>query len=306
MRKILVLGGNGFLGKNLCTYLADNGEKVYSFDMALPEEADKRIEYIAGDFFDDYTLEKIVKGMDVVYHAICTLNPGNSNDKCIVGYERDFVQTAKLCYYLKDTECRMIFFSSGGTVYGNQKIQPIPEDAVPVPINHYGNLKLCIENTIRTFNFQMKKNMLVARISNPYGPGQDYHKGVGFIDAAIKHAIAGETIEIWGDGSVVRDYIYIDDLCKMLYALIDYHGDTEVFNLSSNTGVSQNDIVEIIKGLVPEVNVVYKPGRSVDAKKIILDNSRIHTICDFQTVSIEEGIGNYYRYIKENAAKAAE
>lgn len=306
MRKILVLGGNGFLGKNLCTYLADNGEKVYSFDMALPEEADKRIEYIAGDFFDDYTLEKIVKGMDVVYHAICTLNPGNSNDKCIVGYERDFVQTAKLCYYLKDTECRMIFFSSGGTVYGNQKIQPITEDAVPVPINHYGNLKLCIENTIRTFNFQMKKNMLVARISNPYGPGQDYHKGVGFIDAAIKRALAGETIEIWGDGSVVRDYIYIDDLCKMLYALIDYHGDTEVFNLSSNTGVSQNDIVEILKGLAPEVNVVYKPGRSVDAKKIILDNSRIHKICDFQPVSIEEGITNYYEYIKENAAKAAE
>lgn len=306
MRKILVLGGNGFLGKNLCTYLADNGEKVYSFDMALPEEVDKRIEYIAGDFFDDYTLEKIVKGMDVVYHAICTLNPGNSNDKCIVGYERDFVQTAKLCYYLKDTECRMIFFSSGGTVYGNQEIQPISEDAVPVPINHYGNLKLCIENTIRTFNFQMKKNMLVARISNPYGPGQDYHKGVGFIDAAIKRAIAGETIEIWGDGSVVRDYIYIDDLCKMLYALIDYHGDIEVFNLSSNTGVSQNDIVEILKGLVPEVNVVYKPGRSVDAKKIILDNSRIHTICDFQMVSIEEGIGNYYEYIKEKAAKAAE
>jgi len=306
MRKILVLGGNGFLGKNLCAYLADKGEEVYSFDMTMPQQKDSRIKYICGDFFDDYTLEKVIKGMDVVYHAICTLNPGNSNDKCIVGYERDFVQTAKLCYYLKDTDCRMIFFSSGGTVYGNQEVQPILENAVPVPINHYGNLKLCIENTIRTFNFQMKKNMLVARISNPYGPGQDYHKGVGFIDAAIKRAIAGETIEIWGDGSVVRDYIYIDDLCEMLYALIDYHGVIEVFNLSSNTGVSQNDIVEILKKIVPEVKVEYKPGRSVDAKKIILDNSRIHTICDLQMVSIEQGIKKYYDYIKENAAKAAE
>ena len=173
MRKILVLGGNGFLGRNLCKYLADCGEKVYSFDMSMPEVADNRIEYIAGDFFDDYTLEETVKGMDVIYHAICTLNPGNSNEKCILGYERDFVQTAKLCSYLKDTECRMIFFSSGGTVYGNQEVQPITEDAVPVPINHYGNLKLCIENTMRTFNFQMKKNMLIARISNPYGPLQD-------------------------------------------------------------------------------------------------------------------------------------
>ena len=299
MRKILVLGGNGFLGRNLCNYLADKGEKVYSFDMAMPEISDDRITYIAGDFFDDYTLEKVVEGMDVIYHAICTLNPGNSNEKCIVGYERDFVQTAKLCSYLKDTDCRMIFFSSGGTVYGNQEVQPILEDAVPVPINHYGNLKLCIENTIRTFNFQMKKNMLVARISNPYGPGQDYHKGVGFIDAAIKRAIAGETIEIWGDGSVIRDYIYIDDLCKMLYALIDYHGEIEVFNLSSNTGVSQNDIVDILKRIVPDVQVAYKPGRSVDAKKIILDNTRIHSICDFEMMPIEEGIKRYYTYIKQ-------
>lgn len=306
MRKILVLGGNGFLGRNLCTYLADRGEAVYSFDMAMPEQCDDRINYLVGDFFDDYTLRKVVEGMDVIYHAICTLNPGNSNEKCIVGYERDFVQTAKLCSYIKDLDCRMIFFSSGGTVYGNQDKQPIPEDAVPVPINHYGNLKLCIENTIRTFNFQVKKNMLVARISNPYGPGQDYHKGVGFIDAAIKRAISGETIEIWGDGTVVRDYIYIDDLCRMLYALIDYQGDIEVFNLSSNTGVSQNDIVDILKKIVPEVKVEYKPGRSVDAKKIILDNSRIHTICDFKMVSIEEGIKKYYEYIKQKAVKTAE
>ena len=193
----------------------------------------------------------------------------------------------------------MIFFSSGGTVYGNQDVQPISEDAVPVPINHYGNLKLCIENTIRTFNFQMKKNMLVARISNPYGPGQDYHKGVGFIDAAIKKSISGETIEIWGDGNNVRDYIFIDDLCKMLYALIDYHGEIEVFNLSSNTGASQNDIVKILKNISADVEVVYKPGRSVDAKKIILDNKRIQSIGNFEMVSLEEGIRRYYEYIKQ-------
>ena len=144
MRKVLVFGGNGFIGRNRCRYLMEMGEEVYSFDMSLPEKESQGIHYLEGDFFDDYTLEKIVKGMDVIFHAICTLNPGNSNAKSIVGYERDFVQTAKLCYYIKDTDCRMIFFSSGGTVYGNQEIQPIREDAVPVPINHYGNLKLYV------------------------------------------------------------------------------------------------------------------------------------------------------------------
>ena len=193
----------------------------------------------------------------------------------------------------------MIFFSSGGTVYGNQIEQPIKETAVPVPINHYGNLKLCIENTIRTFNFQMKKNMLVARISNPYGPGQDYHKGVGFIDAAIKRTLMHETIEIWGDGNNVRDYIFIDDVCKMLYALIDYHGEIEVFNLSSNTGTSQNDVINILRQITPDVAVKYLPARTVDAKKIVLDNGRISSICKIPLVSPEEGIRRYFEYIQK-------
>ena len=303
MKKILVLGGNGFIGRNLCEYMVQKGERVYSFDMSMSEQKKTGIEYIAGDFFDDYTLEKVVKGMDIVFHAICTLNPGNSNDKCLMGYERDFVQTAKLCYLLKDTNCRLIFLSSGGTVYGNQEIQPIKENAVPVPINHYGNLKLCIENTIRTFNFQSKRNMLVARISNPYGPGQNYLKGVGFIDAALKRAIHGETIEVWGDGEVVRDYIYIDDVCRMLYDLVHYHGSYEVFNLSSNTGTSQNDVLAIIKEIVPDADIKYTEARTVDAKKIILDNTRIMEQDNFELVHVKDGIKKYYEYIQDTMEK---
>ena len=95
------------------------------------------------------------------------------------GYKRDFIQTINLCGMLIRQKTNMIFLSSGGTVYGVQEVQPIKETALPVPINHYGSLKLCIENVIRTFNTQLHTKMRIARISNPYGPGQDYHKGVG-------------------------------------------------------------------------------------------------------------------------------
>lgn len=108
-----------------------------------------------------------------------------------------------------------------------------------------------------------------------------------------------ETIEIWGDGNNVRDYIFIDDVCKMLYALIDYHGEIEVFNLSSNTGTSQNDVINILRQITPDVAVKYLPARTVDAKKIVLDNGRISSICKIPLVSPEEGIRRYFEYIQK-------
>lgn len=303
MRKILILGGNGFIGKNLANYLLEQNEVVYSFDITTPEREKSGINYIAGDFFDDYVLKKVVRDMDIIFHAVCTLNPGNSNDKYIMGYERDFVQTVKLCSWLQNTKSRLIFLSSGGTVYGNQPIQPIKEDAVAVPINHYGNLKLCIENTIRTMNFQSKQNMLIARISNPYGPGQDYKKGVGFIDACLKKGMSNEDMEVWGDGEIVRDYIYIEDVCRMLYTLTGYQGNQEVFNISSMIGTSQNDVLKIIKRIFRDMHIRYTQSRSVDAKKIILDNSKIMELDSFPLVNVEDGIRRYYQYILEQGEK---
>lgn len=300
MKKILVLGGNGFIGKNLCRYLKLHGEDVYSFDMSYPDAREDGIHYLEGDFFDDFTLKNTIKDMDVIFHGICTLNPGNSNEKYLMGYERDFIQTVKLCSYIQKAGNKLIFLSSGGTVYGNQEVQPISEEAIPRPINHYGNLKLCIENTIRTFNYQLNEKMLIARISNPYGPGQDYHKGVGFIDAVLKRALSNECVEIWGDGSVTRDYIYIGDVCRMLYALVDYQGDQEVFNISSNTATSQNDVLQIIKKLLPNLRVEYFPARSVDAHKIMLDNSKIKKVDEFSLIGIEQGIRLYYEYILQH------
>lgn len=297
-KTVLILGGNGFIGRNLAHAMNKKGYIVYSFDMSLPLKNEGGINYIQGDFFDDDTLFDLIQGKDIIYHAISTVNPGNSNKKFMQGYERDFVQTVKLCGWLKNTNTKMIFLSSGGTVYGNQEIQPIKETAVPVPINHYGNVKLCIENTIRTFNFQNSTNILVARISNPYGPGQDYHKGVGFIDAALKCTLEHKPIEIWGDGENVRDYIYIDDVCEMLITLAEYNGDETTFNLSSGKGMSLNDIVSIIRNKIDDVEVVYKEHRSVDARRIVLSNDRICEIYTGNMLDIEDGIEKYADYLR--------
>ena len=272
--------------------------EVYCFDMTMPTNRINDVLYINGNFFDDYTLENVLDGMDYVIHALSTVNPGNSNEKYLQGYERDFIQTAKLCKLII-AKIRMIFLSSGGTVYGNQSIKPIREDALPKPINHYGNVKLCIENTIRTFNYQTHTKLLIARISNPYGPGQDFNRGVGFIDVALKKSIRKEKIEIWGDGTNVRDYIYIDDVCQMLIMLLEYEGEFDTFNLSSNIGTSQKNVIEMIQKLGLEPQVEYLPARSVDAKKIILSSQRIRKIYSRSIIPVNEGIELYYQWLQK-------
>ena len=296
--KILVLGGNGFIGKNLCTYISSMGHDVISFDMDYGFRESTKITYVKGDFFQDDDLIPYLKDVDVVFHAISTINPGNSNNKYMQGYTHDFLQSVKLCDLSKQYHFKIIYLSSGVTVYGFQTHMPIDEETLAIPINHYGNLKLCIENTFRTFNKQFNTNVIIARIANPYGPGQDYSKGVGFIDAALKRAIHNQTIEIWGDGTVIRDYIYIDDVCHMLASLIYYEGKESVFNISSNSGVSQNEIIKIIHKMVPDISVKYLPARSVDVPAIILNNTKILSVCKEQCIEIEEGITKYYKYLQ--------
>lgn len=296
--KLLIIGGNGFLGKNIAEKFLKENWDVSIFDIEMCEEPNSRIHYIVGDFFDNSVLQSAVLGKDLIIHAVSTVNPGNSNTRFMQGYEKDLLQTARLCSMLIGTATKMIFLSSGGTVYGDQAIQPITELALPQPINHYGCIKLCIENILRTFNTQFKTNFLIARVANPYGPGQDYLKGVGFIDAALKKAINNEKIEIWGDGETIRDYVYIDDLCNMIYTLWDYNGDIDTFNISSACGVSQNEIIKILNDLGLNVKVDYKSARNVDVRKMVLDNSRIVGLYKGAVKPIKEGIESYCKYLQ--------
>lgn len=298
MIKALVLGGNGFIGKNLVEKLAKNGFKVRSFDLSLPDEKYDNVEYISGDFFDKETLRNAIKGVDIVYHGICTLNPGNSEQCYMRGYEKDFIQSIYLCELVKETGIKLIFMSSGGTVYGDKDIFPIEESVCTNPINHYGSLKACIENVIKVFDAQNESKMLIARIANPYGPGQDYRKGVGFIDAVIKRGLDNDKIEIWGDGEIVRDYIYIDDVTDMLLALYSYNGNETVFNLSTSQGKSQNDIITIARKWIPNLKVEYRQARKVDVNKLILSNDRILQIYSKNPISLEQGIEKYVNYIR--------
>lgn len=99
-KKILILGGSGFLGSNLGGFLSRHGYEVYSFDLDFPMDRIDGIHYVKGDFFDISDLEQAVSDMDGIVHAISTIHPGNSNQAYMRGYEKDFLQTLKLCNML--------------------------------------------------------------------------------------------------------------------------------------------------------------------------------------------------------------
>ncbi len=297
--KVLILGGNGFIGSNLARRLVScNRYAVSCFDCSEPKKNIEGINYIIGDFFNDDSLERMIEEHDIIYHAISTLTPGNSNERYMQGYSKDFVQSVKLCEYVQKGKKKLIFLSSGGTVYGKHEETPVKEEAFCCPINHYGTVKRCIEIAMSAFRTQNHANMLVARISNPYGPGQDYRKGVGIIDAALKNAIHKSTLTIWGNGEVVRDYIFIDDVCGMLEALADYEGKESVFNLSSGTGYSVNDIIHLVRLRYPDLKVDYQSERSVDLKSIVLDNTRIRGIYKQELTPLEIGISIFAEEIE--------
>ena len=293
-KKVIVFGGAGFIGRALCSALAKYGAAVTAFDRDPIPECET-IRCIQGDFFDDAQLKAAACDQDLIVHAICTINPGSSVEHYMRGYEKDFVQSAKLCDLAFRQGKRLLFLSSGGTVYGS-KSTPLTEDDPKCPINHYGSLKLCIETMIQTF-IHAGADFRIARIANAYGPGQDYRKGVGFIDAAIKKALTGETIEVWGDGSIVRDYIHIDDICHMLCDVLMYDGEEHTFNIGTGEGISQKEILSLIAHRIAEIKITYSLHRIIDTPVVILDTERYQKRFAFKPRDISTGVYDYLEWL---------
>lgn len=291
-KKILILGGNGFVGKNLSKYLRDRKYFVSSFDLEIPEDKIKGVEYFSGNFFSIEDLKEVIKGQDIIFHCISTITPGTSTAQYERAFSQDFLYTVKLLTFLENTNVKLIFLSSGGTVYGEPISIPVQEDAKLAPLQYYGCLKICIEELLQTTNRLKKTNHKIARISNPYGEGQDPEKGVGFINIALQKCILGETIDIWGDGENFRDYIYISNVCGMLHAIALDESKIDVFNVSSGFGESQNGILNIMKNLGLNPNIRYTAARTIDVKSIILDNTKIRKIYTKDIISIDTGIKN--------------
>jgi len=194
----------------------------------------------------------------------------------------------------------IIFLSSGGTVYGHpDNMSKKKESDSKNPISSYGIIKLTIEKYLYLFNYLYGLNYLILRASNPFG---EYHNNLkqGLIDVILKKVLNREIVEIWGDGTVVRDYIYIKDLVKIIVDLIEKEIQNEIINIGSGRGYSINNIIKIIQNEIGNFHLEYKDARQVDIPYIVLNINKLEKFIDINLTSIEDGIKRTYDSLKKS------
>lgn len=269
--KYLVLGGGGFLGRSLVSHLSRKGDEIISYDI-FHSHFFLGVNHIEGDFSKEDRWTEILKGVDVCFHLVSATLPKTSNENPCLDVEKNLLGTLNLLAAAKLAKMpKIIFSSSGGTVYGNVGFNRISENSPLNPICSYGIVKLAIENYLYMFQELYGLEYVVLRLANLYGPGQNFSGIQGAPAVFLGKALAGDAIDVWGAGDQVRDYVYVDDAVEAFVKASSYSGSERIFNIGSGVGVSINELIDIIKLLTFEHVVVnYSPHRGLDVLHNVL------------------------------------
>lgn len=306
--KIVILGAAGFIGTNLALKLAENkendllivDEKMEYFDKSLQADNVKKIT-ICFSNLSEYA--PLFQKADIVYHLISTNNPTSSNLN--IGNEitdNISITLAILEGCIRNNVKKLVFLSSGGTVYGKVEDFPIKEDHVTNPITTYGVQKLTIEKLLYLYNYVYGLDYSIIRLSNPYGPHQRPNGRLGAVTTFTYKALKGEELVVYGDGSVVRDYIYIDDAVRGIIKITMSNSRERIFNLGSGIGISINELLTVIRRVLDtDFSVRYIEKRSVDVPINYLDVSKYENIFGkANLISIEEGVRLTAKYLSQD------
>lgn len=307
-KKTLILGAAGFIGTNLSRRLLEKGKRLLLFDrpgvsfapFLQRAQEDKAAQILSGSFSSlakEKTEEEIralrLSEAETVYHLISTTCPSNSNRDVADEMEENLIATIRfLDACAKAGVKKVVFLSSGGTVYGREHTGICREEEEAFPITSYGVQKLAIEKILYLYREMYGLDYRIVRLSNPYGPWQRPNGVQGAVTTFTYRALTGTPIEVYGDGSVVRDYIYIDDAVRGILNIAEGQGRSRLYNLGCGEGNTLLDVIEAIEevlGKKPEVR--FLPGRPVDVPVNVLDVSRYEA--DFGPLSplpLAEGI----------------
>jgi UDP-glucose 4-epimerase len=305
--KCLILGGGGFLGSHLSEALLAQGYAVRIFDRPNLHrfksfQRDEAVEWFEGDFINREHIAQAVSGCDVIYHLVSTTLPRSSNENPVYDVETNIVGTLHLLEVAqKNNIKKVIFVSSGGTVYGIPQEVPIKESHPTEPICSYGIGKLAIEKYLNLFHLLHGMDYCVLRLANPFGERQRIASEQGAVTVFLDKALRKEEIEIWGDGSVVRDYFYVNDAVSAMTKALVYEGPGGVFNIGSGSGQSLNQILDAIEALLgTSIRRAYLPARGFDVPVSVLDISKATSLLGWQPkTTFSDGLSRTAQWLKK-------
>lgn len=276
--KITVLGGCGFIGSAVAERMAMDGHQVTVYDRPDANTDNLRnvrekIHFETGDFVNQQDWDAILSGADIVFHCISTTLPSTALQQPVFDAETNVVGSLKLfAACVQHKVGKVVFISSGGTVYGIPHAIPINENAALNPITPYGVSKLAIEKYLSLYHYHYGLDYTILRLSNPYGIRQNPHTGQGVLASWVHQLKNGRSIEIWGDGEIVRDYIYIDDAVDAIKRASLVTTELKTLNVGAGQGYSLNQLHQLLEEVAGQkITVEHKAVRKVDVPVNVLD-----------------------------------
>jgi UDP-glucose 4-epimerase len=294
--KVLVLGGSGFLGSHIVDKFLAEKHDVSVYDL-YPERfrrSPSGIKFYTGDFGNVGALDELIAtGFDAVIHCVSTTTPKSSNESPEFDIQSNVIGTLYLLdICVKHKVGKLIFMSSGGTVYGNiGELGLVDETHAVRPMCSYGVSKLTIEHYLEVYKHLRGLDYVVLRLSNPYGERQSPLRALGALTVFLHRTLKLQDVEIWGDGGVTRDFIYVGDVANAVY-LATSMAISGVYNVGTGTGLTLRDILTHIKEVVGREPVVkWLPSRAFDVPKIVLDATKLKAATGWQcSVKLEAGV----------------
>jgi UDP-glucose 4-epimerase len=305
---IVIFGGGGFIGSTIADRLLTENHAVRIFERPRVSpyrkfRNDERVEWVTGDLLSMQDVTNAVRDTDAVLHLISTTLPKNSNDDPIYDVQSNVVGSLQILKAMIACKVRnIVFISSGGTVYGNPIYLPIDERHPTDPLVSYGISKLTIEKYLQMYERLFGIKAITLRVANPYGERQRIETAQGAVGVFLYRALMGQPIEIWGDGSITRDYIHVSDVAEAFVKALNYTGDARLFNVGSGVGTSLNSLIELLEAVLgTSIERRYLPGRPYDVPVSVLCNKLARSEFDWAPlVSMTDGIARAAEWMRRD------
>ena len=276
--KVVVVGASGFIGSHLVDGLLATGCQVRALARHLPglisatALANQALKLLPLSMADGLALQQAIEGADLVFHLASGSLPQSSNRDPHADVQVNLLGALKVLEAARLAQVkRLVMVSSGGTVYGVPQEVPIPEHHPTDPTCSYGINKLAIEKYVALYRQLHGLDGLVLRVANPFGERQRLDATQGVVPVFLGKALRGEPLQIWGDGSTVRDFLYVSDVVGALLAAAHYKGEERLFNVGSGEGLSLNQLVALLETeLQQPLTVEYLPSRGFDVPTNVL------------------------------------